>query len=1077
MTDDVNNGSPTVTDADNHARILSFEPVIKAIDSANSSELEALARIGDTLNNVANALQQSTSSPKMDSGGLQIKRVKTPEPKNNHTVNLSDSSGDDSASQMVANPTKATKKDHMVDLNNHSGEKSVTVEVKNTPQKPKQDHIVNFNEPDRRNKNHLTVSGSKETPKENHIVENLGRYGDNAGANNETVESARKLSGALEELKGFYHDQRGRLRRPDGRFANKDERKQHAESARANKEAEERRRASPNDKPDNATTSVLMKLSGAITAATSGSVGTDNEVTDAAGSAVGNSYWKAATELYQVGKSAKELVVREKKDDDEQGNDKHQRSVTTSEPAPTPIGRANSMGTIKAVTPLEPQSRGAVLSNADKPYRPGDKIATKKGAAGSITAKNKATAIMGVKKTQEQTQVLKDNHAEIMDVLKDFLEQSKSSKGGGGILGSLMSAAGKGSIGELLAGGVGYGLWQKWKKHRAEKKAKKAAKKAEKEAKKREKARGAKGNDQDRTGIDLDFDRQEEGRERKGKRTQKNKRYGRRHHAGHKGRRSRLFSFMDDALEAGEEVSEAKNAISTGRKATKVGRAATATERAGGATAGRITGRTVATAERAGGATAGRVTGRATGAITKGAMVANEASEGASLLGGIGGKALKGGVKLLGGAAKVLGPLGMIASAGMSFADEDGQRAAFGLQDGEKVGMQKKLAYTAVDSLSMGGALFDASKMAGKGLSAIGLDNIGQKLQSFDESTATKALDQGISSLSDSFKGLFDQAKDKVNAVSVALTGNKLINTDGNQKLEKGVNNDSVDRRLAQYDPEYEAAGAKYGVNPALLKAMTRQESGGNPNAVSQAGAAGLMQLTAATAAENGVTDRFDPHQSIDGGAKYMASLLKRYNGDEKMALSAYNYGMGNIDKAKMATGGNSFEEIYSALPQETKNYAPAILAQKERYEATEQPATKADSNAAQQPVIPTTGEPAQASVAQPASINPTESTNTPAAVTKPTAAAPAIIPTTADIGATAKASDSNQPPVEVVAKSDPAMLNAITKGMDKVAKTIMESAQQSGAKPPATSTPAPRGKTPKSFGDAEMDNYMRDSY
>ena len=55
------------------------------------------------------------------------------------------------------------------------------------------------------------------------------------------------------------------------------------------------------------------------------------------------------------------------------------------------------------------------------------------------------------------------------------------------------------------------------------------------------------------------------------------------------------------------------------------------------------------------------------------------------------------------------------------------------------------------------------------------------------------------------------------------------------------------------------------------------------------------MQLMPATAAELGVTDSFDPEQNIMGGSKYISDLLKRYDGDTKLALAAYNAGMGNV--------------------------------------------------------------------------------------------------------------------------------------------------------------------------------------
>lgn len=89
----------------------------------------------------------------------------------------------------------------------------------------------------------------------------------------------------------------------------------------------------------------------------------------------------------------------------------------------------------------------------------------------------------------------------------------------------------------------------------------------------------------------------------------------------------------------------------------------------------------------------------------------------------------------------------------------------------------------------------------------------------------------------------------------------------------------------------------QYDVDPLLVKAIIMAESGFNPNAVSQVGAQGLMQLMPGTARALGVIDAFNPEQNIHGGVKYIKKLMDRFNGDVELALAAYNAGSRNVRK------------------------------------------------------------------------------------------------------------------------------------------------------------------------------------
>jgi soluble lytic murein transglycosylase-like protein len=86
-------------------------------------------------------------------------------------------------------------------------------------------------------------------------------------------------------------------------------------------------------------------------------------------------------------------------------------------------------------------------------------------------------------------------------------------------------------------------------------------------------------------------------------------------------------------------------------------------------------------------------------------------------------------------------------------------------------------------------------------------------------------------------------------------------------------------------------AASRHEIDPALVKAIIMAESGYNPNAISQRGAKGLMQLMPSTAEALGVEDVFNPEQNISGGVRYFKKLVNRFDGDIKLALAAYNAG------------------------------------------------------------------------------------------------------------------------------------------------------------------------------------------
>ncbi len=141
--------------------------------------------------------------------------------------------------------------------------------------------------------------------------------------------------------------------------------------------------------------------------------------------------------------------------------------------------------------------------------------------------------------------------------------------------------------------------------------------------------------------------------------------------------------------------------------------------------------------------------------------------------------------------------------------------------------------------------------------------------------------------------------------------------------VRPGLDFHSVALNRDAFSEEIALAAARHGVDPAFVRAVIHAESAFNPNALSNKGAQGLMQLMPATAERFGVTDAFTPAQNIEGGTRYLAWLLQRFGGDARLAAAGYNSGEGSVDR-------------YGGVPpfQETQRFVERVGILHSRYGA-----------------------------------------------------------------------------------------------------------------------------------------------
>lgn len=121
------------------------------------------------------------------------------------------------------------------------------------------------------------------------------------------------------------------------------------------------------------------------------------------------------------------------------------------------------------------------------------------------------------------------------------------------------------------------------------------------------------------------------------------------------------------------------------------------------------------------------------------------------------------------------------------------------------------------------------------------------------------------------------------------------------------------DRSKINLESIINKAAVKYDVDPDLIRSVIKAESNYDEKATSPKGAMGLMQLMPDTARDLGVQNAYDVEENVMGGTRYLKTLLDRYNGHVDLALAAYNWGMGNLEKKP------------DCLPAETVTYISRI--------------------------------------------------------------------------------------------------------------------------------------------------------
>lgn len=154
---------------------------------------------------------------------------------------------------------------------------------------------------------------------------------------------------------------------------------------------------------------------------------------------------------------------------------------------------------------------------------------------------------------------------------------------------------------------------------------------------------------------------------------------------------------------------------------------------------------------------------------------------------------------------------------------------------------------------------------------------------------------------------------------SLSFNGSNAYDFNQNTYVSSGSDIDTVINNAA----------IAQGMDPMLIRAVVQVESSFRPDAVSGAGAQGLMQLMPGTAKELGVTDPFDPSQNVNGGTTYLKKQIERF-GDVRLALAAYNTGPGRIASLNISDPDNPSE--YAKISERVRGYVEKVMTYYNQY-------------------------------------------------------------------------------------------------------------------------------------------------